>query len=194
MNEFCTNLHLPYEPVSFEFIKKFVENNHKNLNTPAHLALSLGDLDTKFVLWLYSLKIKPAWIPLFYKPANYYDNEAHSDHDADTLRKFVKLNWVFDGPNGLMHWYAVKNDYRGEEFKTPHGLKYYSYKDSSQLIKVHSESVGFPSLVTVGEVPHSITVDSKPRYCLCIVFRHYQTNQTLTMSEAQEVFKNYIVR
>ena len=111
----------------------------------------------------------------------------HTDHLSGD---YVKLNYIFGGKNSAMNWYSVKPEVNKTPSLTSINTKYLKYEiDEVELL--HSQAVGFPSIVQVG-IPHSITNPESWRICISLII-HDSNHKRVTMSKAQEIFKNYIV-
>jgi hypothetical protein len=63
--------------------------------------------------------------------------------------------------------------------------------NKDEVTLVHRQSVKFPSIVQVG-IPHNIFNPDEDRFCVSIMLRKKTDNNNLTMSNAVNLFSNYI--
>ena len=104
----------------------------------------------------------------------------------------VKLNYVFcDTPN-FMNWYKLKSGVELTTSYSPAGTPYGSCS-LEECDLVYSAQCGKPSLVNVTEL-HDVSKVSSPRTCYSFVLAHNTAPyKRLTWSEAEEIFKDYII-
>jgi hypothetical protein len=100
----------------------------------------------------------------------------------------LKINWVLGGENSLMNWYTPTKEPVWE--KTILGIPYKYYR-IDQVKLIHSQAVGYPSLLQVG-CPHNVVTTTHSRFCLSIVPMFKDSKQLLTFEQGKEIFKNFI--
>jgi hypothetical protein len=150
------------------------------------------DVSIEFVNWLDNNDLILTYPPLiFYTPAN---GECGIHIDGSKIVDRVTMNWAVQGVGANMHWYKLKNSatITPQEF-TQANTPYTQYK-SEQVLHVHTQSIAWPSIVQVG-VPHRISnhIDA-PRWAIsCDISLKSAPEQGLTMTEALEIFKKWII-
>jgi hypothetical protein len=98
------------------------------------------------------------------------------------------------GAGSMMHWYHLKE---GEEpfetTETQAGTPYIQFHPN-QLTHLHSHIIKWPTIVQTG-VPHNIHNSLwEPRWVIsCDISKKENPEAGLTMAEALEVFKTWIV-
>lgn len=104
----------------------------------------------------------------------------------------TKINWSFNDQH-LMNWYSVKEHALGKspELRTQKD-RAYLYYNPSEVELIHSQKVGFPSLIQVG-IPHSISNLIATRKCISILLYDKQTQKTVPMAKAKDIFKDVLV-
>lgn len=138
--------------------------------------------------WLYSLGLYVIAGECFYTPPG-RTLEPHLD--TSEISDVVKLNWMKHGEGSVMDWYELKKGVKLQTSTTPINTQY-SFAPKSDLIRVHSATVGTPSLVNVGRM-HGIRNSNSPRYVACAVIGDSRTNQRVTWDHAINIFKDYVV-
>jgi hypothetical protein len=185
MNNYCVSIKIPYSPFDTSYIKQIVLNSGLSLTQDLHLMCDSKSMSPDFTAWLCSIGLTVNWIPLFYKPAFFIDKEAHVDAPVD----FVKINWVYQGENSLMHWYSPLDDYAPKRCYTPQGQPFTLYS-MDKIRQIHSEVIGFPSIVQVG-IPHNVSTGDTSRYCVSMIPKT-SDGKIISMTQAQNIFKDYI--
>lgn len=104
----------------------------------------------------------------------------------------TKINWSFNDQHS-MNWYRVKQDVIDPSLKmfTQKDRAYLQY-DPEEVELIHSQKVGFPSLIQVG-IPHSISNLTSTRKCISILLRDKKTQSHIPMQTAKKIFKDIIV-
>jgi hypothetical protein len=115
-------------------------------------------------------------------------------HSDDKLPgDYSKMNWVFGGRESVMNWYELKNE---KDILKIHETSIESYSllyRMDQVELLYSEAFRGPSIVQVG-IPHNIVNLKEERFCLSVVFKDKSLGRRPTVSEAAEIFKDYIVQ
>jgi hypothetical protein len=119
------------------------------------------------------------------------ENDVCSIHiDGGSLdQDKVKMNWSFND-NHLMNWYKPKSDLTKNVAKTKIDRAYIEF-EPPEVELVHSQRVGFPSLVQVG-MPHDITHIKGSRKCLSIILVNNFTHKAVSMPVAKILFADII--
>lgn len=106
----------------------------------------------------------------------------------------VKINWVI-GSDHIMNWYSIKNTtiQKLHEIRVPDNQNmpsrnYVSY-NANQVELIHSQSVGYPSLIQSG-IPHNVINFKGIRKCISIML-YTKSGNFLTMSQAIQKFSKY---
>lgn len=181
MSRYHLNLNLP---VPFVFPSYPVPD----MQLHYHARFHKSDMNEEFKQWIYSKGIAIAAGEFFYTPPN-RTLEPHGD--GSNVCDFVKLNWMKGGEGSVMDWYELKPGASLKYNNTVIGTQY-SFASGSDLVRVHSATIGTPSLVNVGRI-HGIRNKNQPRYVACVILHWPQTGQRLTWDEARDVFKECIV-
>jgi hypothetical protein len=162
-----------------------------------HLNEEILNPEFQSLLRSLGVDLKPTF-EVFQTPPNSFAN-IHTDntkYTTDSVGDIVKLNFVFGGKGSKMGWWKEKPGItntceavtsRVRPLRHPH-MSY--YPDEVDLIAEHE--IKFPTLVQVGP-PHNIWTGDEQRYCLCLIPIWPDTGIRLTMPEALEVFKDYLV-
>ena len=186
MTQYCIDLDLKMplfkstlDPV--EFLKQDDQHLAK------HYKISKDLLSDDIIKFFNKFELTIRIVEIFYRPAG-----ANSRIHIDTEKPgdFVKLNWVYGGKGSVMSWYAPNENYTGVMDSTP-VESYATYYKQHQVILLHSQKVGQPSLVQVG-IPHSIDNNLTERFCVSVVFEYNDTKERPMFSQAYEIFKDYI--
>jgi hypothetical protein len=181
-NEYCTD-------ISFNFLVIKDTFDYKKYKGSWHNLINENIFESDFSILLDSINLKITWAELFYLgPSSIKDFAIHTDNAGGD---YVKLNWVFGGENSKMQWYTVKEGVVKVPNKTAIGSVYLAY-NSNELDLVHQQSVKQPSIVQVG-IPHNLYNPETDAFCLSIVLRDKTTDIRLTMQQALQLFKNYII-
>lgn len=122
-----------------------------------------------------------------------FPNDVMSIHtDRAVPGDFSKVNWIYGGKDSVMKWYKVINGSGSGAplYKTPINSPSLQYT-AAEVELVNTQAVGHPSLVQVG-CPHNVVNGPEERFCVSLVFKHKLTRTRVTMSEAEDTFKEYI--
>jgi hypothetical protein len=177
MNNYCVDL---------EFNFSLLKDNYDPFSAPmGHSKLDNQYVSDEFCQYIDSLGLKLLYIEIFVKGPNYGPG-VHVDHGKKDM---AKLNWVYGGEDSTMTWYAPKKG-RLPKFNTTAINSYSVTYEEDDVELVHSQRVGFPSLVQSG-VPHGIYTKEQPRYCYSAVL-FSKDNIRLPFKQMLELFKDYI--
>lgn len=181
MNNFCVDLNM-----DIPLFKK--ESYSQYYKTRSHSRVNIKLLNPEILEMFDSKNLEIVLCEAFYrKPTDIKHDAIHKD--AMHITDATKINWVFDGHDSLMNWYEpvtpVYNISRSQI-----GVEYIYY-DRSNLNLVHSQTVGFPSLVQVG-MPHDITMGLADRLCISTFFKQKGSKEYISFSNAIELFSEYL--
>jgi hypothetical protein len=143
-------------------------------------------LHNDLINFLKSLGLSVVFFETFALPKN----STEYIHTDQLSGDYVKLNYIFGGKNSVMNWYSVNPGVNKIPSLTAINTSFLKY-ESDEVELLHSQTVGFPSIVQVG-TPHSITNPETWRICISLII-HDCNHKQVSMSTAQEIFKNYIV-
>jgi hypothetical protein len=131
---------------------------------------------------------------IFYTPPG-AKHPPHSDGFYPFI-DLVKINYVFDNNDAMMHWHQLPKDYVIDATYTGYKTTV-TYVPESDTTIAHSAKIEKPSLVNVG-VPHSVDNSSNEqgRWCICL-FPNYKNvegrvTKRVLFNEALEIFKGYV--
>lgn len=170
-------------PVPFVFPKYEVPDLRLHL----HRRFDKKDMNVEIVTWIHSLGLHIVTGEYFYTPPN-TTLEPHSD--SPFINDVVKLNWMRGGEGSVMEWFKLKDGATLKTNTTVIGTQY-SFAPREDLIKVHTATIGTPSLVNVGQI-HAIQNKEHPRYVACIVLGNLSTRNRLVWDEALDIFGPYV--
>jgi hypothetical protein len=185
MNDYCIDLNLPISPLLPQVdFNSFSTAGWKLLN------LNLINPEVNHIFEKLDLNLRIA--SMFVMTENSIGN-IHIDGNTTSDR--AKLNWVI-GSEHTMNWYSIKNttiqklsNTRVSDNKNISSRYYVSYT-SNEVELIHSQSVGYPSLIQSG-IPHNITNLGGIRRCISIML-YNRLGNFLTMSGAKQIFSQYI--
>jgi hypothetical protein len=150
------------------------------------------NINQEYIDWLDTLGLVLTAPPLiFYTPAR---RECGFHIDGDAICDRVVMNWIIGGEGSQMHWYTLAPDAEITPIEVTQAGTPYTRYNEDQMVHLHSQAVKWPSIVQVG-TPHKVTnyVD-QPRWCLsCDIGKKSNPEAGLTMEEAKEIFKKWIV-
>jgi hypothetical protein len=148
-------------------------------------------LNSDLVDLIQNLDLTILWSECFFTNPNQF-TVIHVDGGIDGHMSenddIAKLNFIFDGKDSTMLWYAPKVVNHSITTNSINS-KYIRYSPD-QVDLVHEAVVGFPSLVQAG-IPHNIKNGPEGRFCLSLSFCH-DSNVPISMSRAREIFKDFI--
>lgn len=186
MNNFCVDLKFKFNPLRENFNLDDLKN--KDSSKLKHSKLnSETDISSEFLKFLDIHNLHIILAETFYIP-KFGRLPIHSDGIDCT--DYTKLNWVYGGEKSRMIWYKPKLGVIPKLSITDIGVEYEHYTPDSVEV-VHSQPVGFPSLVQVAG-PHSVQVHANDRLCISIIVAYKGTDITPTFEEALNLFKQHI--
>jgi hypothetical protein len=123
---------------------------------------------SEWLEYTHSLGIDFKHALLFYRGPNTTSKEAHVDtHAGDHSFVNFAINWVIGGAGSKMHWYELPDDPAAattvKDPKTNVPYTTYQFKDLKHIES--GEIVNEVTLVRTN-VPHSITMNKEPRWCI----------------------------
>lgn len=183
---YCVDLNVRVTP-----LVDFTELNQTG-DEPAIWFANPEHVSDEFKMWLDEQGLVMTYPPLIFYTPKGQQCGIHIDGYAVSDRACV--NFILNGSGSLMHWYKLKEGYEiTEQVQTQAGTPYTLYQPY-QVEHVYSHAVKWPSIVQTG-VPHNITNHtSEPRWCIsCDISKKENPEAGLTMAEALEVFKKWIV-
>jgi len=197
MNRYCVDLRIDLplfntqlSPIEFLKSRPIWANNiinnkelakHSKLDINNELRQEVKDFFDKYNMFIEVVEI-------FYL-FPYGSMSIHNDRAVPG--DFSKINWVYGGKDSLMKWYEITSDSNDTLiYNTPINSPSRQYKPWEVKL-IHEQTVGQPSLVQVG-CPHTVVNGPEERFCVSVVFKHKSTRNRIAMSDALEVFKDYI--
>jgi len=179
MNNFCVDLN-----INIPLFKK--EEYSQYYKCRSHSRVGVNTLNPEILEFFDSKNLEIVLCEAFYrKPTDIKHDNVHKD--AMYINDATKINWVFGGEDSLMNWYEpitpVFNINRSQI-----GIEYIYY-DRKNLNLLHSQSVGFPSLVQVG-IPHDITIGITDRLCISTFFKQKESKEYIPFLNAIELFSD----
>jgi hypothetical protein len=192
MNSYCIDLHFKNDPILNK--EKLIDL----INPTSDVYMGMLDLfehiNPKFIVELHNAGVIPSReVETFYTRKNNRGmlHRDTSDGLPTVDNDFSKLNFVLGGKGSLMNWYKPKpnrNILGNANFATNTNKPAFRYElDDVELI--HSQPVGYPSLVQVG-IPHDVTAGDEDRIAICIV--PTKDNRRLTIQESIDLLKPFI--
>jgi hypothetical protein len=181
MNNFCVDLRLN--------IPLFSDNEYVDaLKHKPHYLIDIKYLSLEIRNFFDSKNLTILMCESFYRrPHQLQLYQVHKD--GMNFTDVAKMNWVFQGEDSLMNWYTSTADQPNVN-QTLYGTEYYYYnRDTLEL--VHSQRVGFPSLVQVG-LPHDITTGDEERLCVSIMLGNKNSYEYIKFNDALTIFNDYI--
>lgn len=163
---------------SINIINLYYTELDKNLVNP----------DLKTLLLDLNLHINP--MELFYSPPEFHGKIHIDDYHGD----IVKLNWQVFGDHSQMNWYRptvdLKNGQDNFDLSVPKAIEYQPH----EVKLIDSTMIQTPTIVQVGTAHNSSNFEQE-RYVVSIVPVIIDNNvpRRISMNEALEIFKNYIV-
>jgi hypothetical protein len=138
--------------------------------------------------------VESFYLPPFDKSAIHIDQ---LDATQTILSDFTKINWVYHGEDALMNWYMPLNSNSGFQkigaitSATGESNRYRFYNES-EVEKVHSQRVNFPSLVQTG-IPHDVRTSTHHRLCFSMSFGFKSQYRRLNWQESTDILKDYLL-
>jgi hypothetical protein len=150
--------------------------------------IPIEDINPKVIELLNEVGLGINWTECFYTDPTLHTYDFDKLHiDSPGGGDYIKLNWIYGGKESKMIWGKPIGGIEKPLQISAAGTKYREYS-TAELDIVHSQEVGFPSIVQVG-IPHTVYNYIEPRLCVCIM--PGKIGRDITMAEAIEVFKNY---
>lgn len=178
MNPYCCHLDLPRPLVDgFDF---------RSINV-YHSQTDVRNLNSDLVKILDLLNLKVTFVPIF-RTLPGQITPIHSDSSTPNL-DFVKLNFVFNELDSAMVWYkpkSVKYTTKLTAIKTA-----YIQYEPNEVEEIHRQNLNGCSLAQVG-IPHNVVVNTEIRYAVSLTLKSKETNKTISMQDAKEIFKDYL--
>lgn len=181
MNDFCIDLN-----ISIPFIEDEVYLNSLRSKYKRHNKIDPSTINTKIIDFFKNKNLQITLAESFYRmPEDIAVPNIHKD--APGLTDATKINWVYGGGDSVMNWYQPKVD-NIQTNTSAIGITYEYYKrDDVELI--HSQRVGFPSIVQVG-LPHDISNITSDRLCISVFVKEISTTSFITFEKAKKIFQN----
>ena len=184
MNNYCIDLNLS--------IPFFNDENYINLlkiDNNRHQRVDRSKINSKIIDYLKSKNLIIVSVESFFRrPEDPFNPEIHKD--AINFTDATKINWVYGGGDSVMEWYEPINSNNIKTNKTATNADY-EYYDHADLKLVHTQQVGFPSIVQVG-IPHNIAKITTDRLCISVFFKEIDSCEPgyVTFAKAKEIFQS----
>jgi hypothetical protein len=177
MTVYCKSLNLTISPLINEadIVKQ----------TERHIEINLNRINPHLTAVLKLLGVRVSYAECF-RLNPYQENNIHTDTERGD---YTKINWIYGGKDSTMSWYTPNSDNSKNLMYTATGTTYENYT-IDEVTLMHRQHLSSPSLVQVG-VPHDVQNYSELRHALSFVIA--KGNNRLTMSEAIDIFKDYII-
>jgi hypothetical protein len=182
MNKYLSKLSLNIEPLTIDICDK----NDKGYR---HSDLGVNSINPAMKTFLESLGVGVLMVEVFYTPP-FMNRGIHIDTAQGG--DITKLNWVYCEGDHIMNWYEPKPDAPRNIAMTGVSTNYVSYKDS-EVNLVHSEKMTTNNIIVQVGSPHNVRNLRYPRWALCFTICYLKDNSRITIAEAQEIFKDYLV-
>jgi hypothetical protein len=187
MNDYCFDLHISVpHPLADPSVLTWQKEDEPDI-----WWADKTNISDEFKQFLESLNLTMTYpILLFYTP----ERQGIPIHiDGPSVCDRAVMNWCVEGNGSEMLWFKLKADALTEVKKTTAGTPYTRYTDD-QVIFLHSQQVGWPSIVQTG-IPHKvINYGQTKRWVLsCDLSLKTNPEEGLTWEQAKEIFKPWIV-
>ena len=187
MTKYCADLELSI-PLFKSTLNPIEFLKLNNPTSARHYKISNELLSDEVVKFFTDHRLTINFVEVFYRPAGV---NSYIHIDTQEPGDYVKLNWVFGGEGSIMCWYAIKENCKGTPQKTSIST-YAIHYSLDDVMLLHSQTVGQPTLVQVG-IPHSVNNNNlTERFCVSIIFGHTAQLGRPTFNSVYEIFKNYI--
>lgn len=197
MNKYCVdinfNVPLLRDPLALE---KYKTSHHGVLKSREDKRnflhpdlLKIFD-DFKLTIWLITIFYK---IPDASNAAGGYNIHIDGDPFLDPdkqLRDVVKINWIFNPGDSVMNWYKPKEGVN-KDMSTSVVNTYYIKYNIDDVELQYTKALSGSHIVQIG-TPHDVLNVNVPRHCVSVALAH-ANNRRLTMDEATDIFKKYII-
>jgi hypothetical protein len=179
MNNYCVNLNIKI-PL---FVKEF---NIETLKLVHHTDIPAEVINPLLYRFFEQKGLRIELAESFFIPKF---GRVGIHEDGGNKLDVLKINWIYGGIGSTMNWYTPIADPLWKT--TILGIRYKEY-NLSQVKLVHSQSVGFPSLVQVG-CPHGVFAGNQERLCVSIVPAFKESlDTTIKFNDGLELFKDCI--
>lgn len=197
MNKYCVDIDfkvpLLRDPLSLENYKQghhsvLMDRDHKINFLHPDLLKIFRELDLK--IWLITIFYK---IPDESNAEGGYNIHVDGDPSIDAdkqLRDVAKINWVFNAGDSVMNWYKPKEGVN-KDISTSVVKTYYVKYTIDEVELEYTKALHNTHIVQIG-VPHDVLNVNVPRHCVSVALAHNNGNR-LTMDEAVDIFKKYII-
>jgi hypothetical protein len=182
MNKYLSKLSLNIEPLTIDI-------RDKNDQKYRHTELGLDTINPDMKAFLESFGVGVLMVEIFYTPP-FMSRGIHIDTAQGG--DITKLNWIYCEGENIMNWYEPKPDAPRNIAETPVSTNFVSYKDS-EVNLVHSEKMTTNNVIVQVGTPHNVRNLRYPRWALCFTICHLKDKSRITIAEAQEIFKDYLV-
>ena len=182
MNNYCNNLDFRFNAFDESF-------DYRNLSKDIHSILPENSLNKKFLEFINSLGMYVSFAEVFYRAPSDGIYGIHTDNYSGD---YVKINYIFGGKDSTMRWYKVKPDAPEKQvteslISTPN-VAY----DVHEVDLVYESQLGFPSLIQVG-IPHNVYNPIEERWAVSLAFRDLVTKKRISMEDACNRFRDFII-
>lgn len=197
MNKFCVDIDFKIPLVRDEASLENFKSGHHHVLTKESDKRQF--LNPEIVKIFDDLKLKIWLITIFYKLPDQSNVEGgyniHIDGDPflekdKQLRDVVKINWISNPGDSVMNWYKPKNQIKKEVSSSVVKTFYVKYNIDEVELE-YTKSLKNTHIVQVG-IPHDVMQVNVPRQCVSVALAD-QSGKRLTMGEAVEIFKEYII-
>lgn len=185
MNE--SNLYHYYLNLPIKF-----EPNPIDMGDKYHVVYPLERIEKEFRQWFNTIGVMIGHGEQFLlKPDGRDFHIIHTDDFG--VDPIVKLNYVYCDEPHRMNWYKLKPGVELTTAYSPAGTPYATCT-MEECDLVYSAQCGQPSLVNVLEL-HDVSKVTAPRTCYSFVLVHNKAPyKRLSWAEAEEIFKDYMVK
>jgi len=202
MNDYCVALNLDLKmfnsdlhPVdAVKSLEAWVDDKFTKPDGNKHLRVPYEFLHPDLINFFKIRGIHLIGVEVFYTAPN---GRLGIHSDITSVGDVAKINWIYGGDASLMHWYRLNDSYNPEAIDAHRTRPSVVKSPSLRFLKTevdlaHSQFVNSPSIVQVGQ-PHNITNGPTDRICISTIFVSIETRKRLTVAEATEIFREYVV-
>ena len=199
MNNYCVPLDIDLKIFNSDLhpvdaVKSLPEWTDKRFTSPwgnKHIRVPRDFINNTFIDFFKNRGIHLIGVEIFYTVPK-GSNIVHSD--VEPLSDVAKINWVYGGIDSKMEWYRPNSNYnpavKHNNLTKVNSPTLNFLKEEVDL--VHVQYVESPSIVQVG-CPHNMINGSTERFCISTIFANINTGKRITMSEATELFKEFLM-
>ena len=199
MNNYCVALNLDLKIFNSDLhpidaVKSLPEWNDSRFTSPRgnkHIRIPKDFINNECIDFFKNRGIHLIGVEVFYTVPR-GSNIIHSD--VLPLSDVAKINWVYGGVDSRMEWYTPNTEYNPEAIRT-NVTKVNSPTlnfNKEEVDLVHTQAIESPSIVQAG-CPHNMINGSTERFCISTIFASIETRNRLTMNQAKEIFKEFVV-